>query len=372
MSRSPSLVCATISLPVPPPACLTQRRRIAPFHIFRTATIAILLILGVPPEPVQAIDVGVVDSRADATHPDLEERVDFPFGQRTDLNAALHVPQSIKDHGTKVASVIANETSSSVRVASIVWDYRDSDRWYPARERCLADPDACGAARGLLEDEFAFYARLWTQLPIVNSSFGLYEYETTLLQPEGARIPDLVEQIKARNRALWNRYVQADRPSQDRSIHVRSTGYIHDGNGRPALNFHPLLVHASPELWDHTLFVTALRPDGRGLFGPARPCGTPPPAWFSPDRPPHFCVAAPGTHEVAVPGGGQEPGKGPSFAAPYVAAILAEMSLRCDLRGPALIERLLESADRTGPYSDVNTYGAGVVTRKRAEEVCKS
>ena len=83
-----------------------------------------------------------------------------------------------------------------------------------------------------------------------------------------------------------------------------------------------------------------LRPDGRGLFGSARPCGTPPPAWFSPDRPPHFCFAAPGTYGVVVPGGGQEPGKGPSFAAPYVAAILAEMSLRCDMRGPGLIKRL--------------------------------
>ena len=120
------------------------------------------------------------------------------------------------------------------------------------------------------------------------------------------------------------------------------------------------------------MFVTALRPDGRGLFGPSRPCWLPPPGWSSPDRPPHFRLAASGTHEVAVPGGGQEPGKGPSFAAPYVAAILAEMSLRCDLRGPALVKRLLESADRTGPYTDVNTYGAGVVTRKRAEEVCKS
>ena len=235
----------------------------------------------------------------------------------------------------------------------------------------FADPDACGTARGLLEDEFVFYVRLWAQRPIVNSSFGFYEYETTLLQPEGVRIPDLVEQIKARNRGLWFRYVQADRPSQDRSIHVRSTGYIHDGYGQPALNLHPLLVHASPEFWDHTLFVTALRPDGRALFGLARPCGTPPSGWSSPNRPPHFCVAAPGTHEVAVPGGGQESGKGPSFAAPYVTAILAEKSLRCDLRGPALIKRLLETADRTARYSAVNTYGAGVVTRRRAEEVCK-
>ena len=269
------------------------------------------------------------------------------------------------------ASVIANESSSSVRIASIVWDYRASDCWYPARERCLADPEACGAARGLLEDEFAFYARLWPQLPIVNSSLGLFEYETALPQPEGAGIPDLVEQIKARNRALWNRYVQADRPAQDRSIHVRSTGYTHDGYGQPALNLHPMLVHASPELWDYTLFVTSLGQDGLGLSHRARPCGTPPPAWPSPDRPPHFCVAARGTHKIAIPGGGSANATGTSFAAPYVAAILAELSLRCDLRGPALIKRLLETADRTGTYSDVNTYGAGVVSQQGAENICK-
>ena len=350
---------------------LTQRRRIDPMHVSRAATIVILLLLGVAPALAQSIDVGVVDSRADATPPDLEERVDYPFGERTDLNAAPHVPQSIKDHGTMVASVIAKESSSSVSIASIVWDYRASDCWYPARERCLADSDACGAARGLLEDEFAFYARLWPQLPIVNSSLGLFEYETALPQPEGARIPDLVEQIKERAPALWDRYVQAERPAQDRSIHIRSTGYTHDGYGRPALNLHPLLVHASPELWDHTLFVTSLGQDGLGLSYRARPCGAPPSAWSSPDRPPHFCVAAHGTHKVAIPRGGSAHATGTSFAAPYVAAILAEMSLRCGLRGSALIKRLLETADRTDLYSDVNTYGAGVVTRKRAEEVCK-
>jgi len=48
------------------------------------------------------------------------------------------------------------------------------------------------------------------------------------------------------------------------------------------------------------------------------------------------------------------------------------MLLLCDFRGPALIKHLLEIADRTGLYSDVAIYGAGVVTKKRAEEVCKS
>ena len=48
------------------------------------------------------------------------------------------------------------------------------------------------------------------------------------------------------------------------------------------------------------------------------------------------------------------------------------MLLRCDLRGPALIKHLLETADRTGLYRDVALYGAGVVTKKRAEEVYKS
>ena len=339
--------------------------------VSQTSEIAFLFLLGISAALAESIDVGVVDSRADATHPILLERVHYPFGERTDLNIDPHVHPRVRHHGTKVVSVIANETSSLVRIASVVWDYRASDRWYSARERCLADPDACGAARSLLEDEFAFYARLWPQLPIVNSSLGLYEYETTLPQPEGARIPDLAEQIKARDRPLWDSYVQANRPECDRSIHVRSTGYTHDGNEQPALNLHPLLVYAIRDLWDHTLFVTALRPNGQDLAYRARPCGTLSPGWPSGNRAPHFCIAAPGTHMVATPGGGREEHTGTSFAAPYVASILAEMSLRCDLRGPALIKRLLETADRTGLYSDVVIYGAGVVTKKRAEEVCK-
>ena len=62
-----------------------------PMLVSQTSAIAFLFLLGISAALAESIDVGVVDSRADATHPILLERVHYPFGERTDLNIDPHV-----------------------------------------------------------------------------------------------------------------------------------------------------------------------------------------------------------------------------------------------------------------------------------------
>ena len=126
------------------------------------------------------------------------------------------------------------------------------------------------------------------------------------------------------------------------------------------------------ELWGHTLFVTAIDPSTGRRADYAIPCGPIPPGWNPSALGRHFCVAAIGTHEVALPGGGTEVQEGTSFSAPLVAALLTETHVRCGgLRGTELVRRLLATADRTPPYDNTYDYGAGVITVERARQACR-
>ena len=269
-----------------------------------------------------------------------------------------------------MASVIVRNTGPFVRVGSVEWDVGDYRHWPPVRDECLADGQACGRALGFLQTELGLYAKLWPVFPIVNSSHGLAERKTDLRKLEDALVLHIVPQIKQTSGALWASYTQADRKADARSIHVRSTGHSLAREGFQIFNFHRLLVHSNPELWDHTLFVTALDPRTGRLVNDEHPCGPLPRNWKPDEDGRHLCVAAPGIHCVATPGGGCEDAVGSSYAAPYVTAILAEMHLRCGFGGPALLKLLLDNANRGEPYNDIETYGAGVVTMEEALRAC--
>ena len=131
----------------------------------------------------------------------------------------------------------------------------------------------------LPKNEFRFYSDLWESFPIINSSHGLAEDQTILPNLEEELVPRVMRQINRTNPALWTRYTQADRDADMRSIHVRSTGHNRAKGGFEIVNFHRLLTQSNPELWDHTLFVTALDPrtgrlvDASTLAGLSRQTG---------------------------------------------------------------------------------------------------
>ena len=116
-----------------------------------------------------------------------------------------------------------------------------------------------------------------------------------------------------------------------------------------------------PELHENTVAVVAIRPDGE-IADFSNRCG------IAADS----CLAAPG-EEIRVsyfgPGRDGNPIRsvadagGTSFAAPMVTGGLALMKhyFRGQLSNVDLLARLLETADRNGPYADAEIYGRGLM-----------
>ena len=118
-----------------------------------------------------------------------------------------------------------------------------------------------------------------------------------------------------------------------------------------------------PELRENTVGVVAIRPEDGLIADFSNRCG------IAAD----FCLAAPG-QDVTVayfgPNREGEPGfrgvgtgGGTSFAAPMVAGGLALMKqyFRHQVSNTDLLARLLETADRSGPYADAAVYGRGLL-----------
>lgn len=166
----------------------TNRRAMRP-PSFRFVCLLALFLPTVGRASAQWVDVAVVDDPVDTAHPALARRVILSFGQPPVVNGDRKVT-----HGTCVASVIVRNTGDDARVASMSWDIARHERWYPARDRCLADPRARAQARAILQDELEFYARLWPLFPIVNSSHGLADAEVDRVKLEQALAHRLVPQ----------------------------------------------------------------------------------------------------------------------------------------------------------------------------------
>ena len=116
------------------------------------------------------------------------------------------------------------------------------------------------------------------------------------------------------------------------------------------------------ELEENTVAVVAIRPDDGLISDFSNRCG------IASDS----CLAAPGERiRVAYSGPdadgnpvrGVTDGDGTSFAAPVVTGSLALMKqyFRSQLSNPDLLSRLLETADRSGPYADAAIYGRGLM-----------
>ena len=125
----------------------------------------------------------------------------------------------------------------------------------------------------------------------------------------------------------------------------------------------PGLAARIPELRGHTVGVVSLRPDDGLISDFSNRCGIAA----------EFCLAAPGEQVRVVYFGPDLEGNpgfrgvattsGTSVAAPMVTGGLALMKqyFRSQLSNPDLLSRLLETADRSGPYADAVIYGRGLM-----------
>ena len=174
-------------------------------------------------------------------------------------------------------------------------------------------------------------------------------------------------------RSLWDAYTQSGRPAADRTIRVWAAGNERETlgeHGGRALQggwrtFPALEPYFFEALRGHTIAVTALDSEEQVLAPYANPCGPVPPDWDAARHGRHFCLAAPGDADLPdVPDGPE----GTSFAAPYVAGVLARMmaASRRQVGNTELVKRLMDTADNEGEYAKVFYYGAGKVNPETA------
>ena len=173
--------------------------------------------------------------------------------------------------------------------------------------------------------------------------------------------------------SLWDAYTQSGRSPDERTIRVWAAGNERAALGEHAARaleggwrtFPALEPYFFEALRGHTIAVTALDSEEKYLASYANPCGPVPPGWDEARHGRHFCLAAPGDADLPdVPGGPE----GTSFAAPYVAGVLARMKAasRGQVGNTELVRRLMDTADDTGEYANVRYYGAGKVDPEAA------
>ena len=170
---------------------------------------------------------------------------------------------------------------------------------------------------------------------------------------------------------------QADIPDHSKTIVVWAAGNLRTVLGDGARIEAMELVSRFEELRGHNIGVTALDGEKIGLADYAHFCGALPSDWNAAADGEHYCLAAPGVHDVDYPyNPGQVTDRGTSFAAPVVSATLALMKdrFRGQLGNVELVKRLMATADDglhedDDPAHDGVTsaeYGAGVVNPEAA------
>ena len=337
------------------------------------ATIA--LIKGSHVSPGQGAIVGVVDSGIDLAHPA------FQSGDRWVGETHYYGDEEtgeVASHGTSVASVIAGSPApgADVQHTGVAPGAAIEMTAVPTRSPPGSDVPYSPFRLGPGDSSVAGLCEyvLSPGPDVVNLSLeaeGLIEnYEEADLRDAFAKTIDCI--------------AQDDRTDQDKTIFVWAAGNSHghvcrpdtsncvgdqerDSSGRPAGR----LEASSPSLFaglssrieeiqGHSVAVVALGTDGE-IADFSNRCG------IAKER----CIAVPG-EGVQVAYFGPVDGQvvrdyvdraGTSFAAPGVAGGLALMKQMFGdrLTNTQLVERLLETADRSGVYADSDVYGRGVM-----------
>ena len=274
---------------------------------------------------------------------------------------------TLGSHGTIVASVAAGGNlgvAPGATIIPIAQNLTDDQR---------ADAVAADALRYLvallpatdrerLDNELANEQRSkYAKFDIVNRSYGWHPLD-----------PDVASNAVGSTLQWYSRYLpryldailQADRPDAEKTILVYAAG----NERQPYSGLGADLPYYIRELRGHSLAVAATDPRTGIIADYSNRCGPLPPNWDAARRGPHYCLAAPGTVRGLAPnpnspGGGDVADGilGTSFAAPVVSGALALLMehFRGTRGNTAIVKRMLDTADRSGPYADLETYGAG-------------
>ena len=276
-------------------------------------------------------------------------------------------PYGDGEHGTTVASVAAGTNFGVAPEATIIpiaQNLSDDQRADAYADSTLRFAIALLPAtdRRLLDSELASNARNeYEKFDIINRSYGRPLFD-----------PDVVSNAVYSELQWYSQYLpqyldailQVDRPAANRTILVYAAG----NQGQPYSGLGADLPFYIPELRGHSLAVAATNPSTGIIADYSNRCGALPTDWNAARHGPHYCLTAPGTVRGLVPNP-NSPGQGDaehgllgtSFAAPIVSGSLALMmeQFRGTRGNTAVVKRMLDTADRSGRYADLETYGAG-------------
>ena len=269
-------------------------------------------------------------------------------------------------HGTTVASVAAGRNLGVAPEATIIpiarnfTDDQASQHLTDGALR-LAIQFLPSFDRNQFDREFASNVRAqYTNFDIINRSFG-----TSLFDP------DLVADGVYSELNWYRRYLprtldaqlQVSTADAEKTILVYAAGNEGQAWSSPEAD----LPYYLPERRGHAISVVATDPATGLLARYSNRCGHLPDDWNAGLHGPHYCLAAPGTVRGLIPNpsspsrGTVGAIQGTSFAAPVVSGALALMMehFRGTRGNTEILRRMLDTADRSGSYADLETYGAG-------------
>ncbi len=268
-------------------------------------------------------------------------------------------------HGTIVASVAAGTNlgvapnATIIPIANNLTDDQSGEaaagvvlqltiQSLPSRDRRQLDEFL---ARTVRED--------YEKFDIINRSYGVRTSQLSVAQTV-EELEWLEAHLPRTLRAQW----QSDRPGSQKTIIVYAAG--NDGDPVPGLG--AALPYGLPQLRGHSLAVVATDPRTGGIASYSNRCGPLPRDWSTARYGRHYCLAAPGTVRGLVPnpnrpgrGDAREGLNGTSYAAPLVSGSLALLKehFRGTRGNTQIVRRMIDTADRSGRYADLETYGAG-------------
>ena len=276
---------------------------------------------------------------------------------------------SVGTHGTTVASVAAGRDFGVAPGATIIPIAKDfSNEGQAAYQRWLqgifAEATYSNPADRVARDtEYANWQNeFYSHFDIINRSFGI---------PADSALGNIaflrsLGDIQTLFPQTWRALLQADRHPDERTILVYAAG--NETRGINAVE--SAVPYYEPLARGHHLSVMAIEADG--IFASySNFCGPLPADWNAAAHGRHYCLAAPGTVNAAHPFVREwvsPNARGTSFAAPIVSGAIALLMehFRGQLGNTEIAKRVVNTADNSGRYAQVEIYGAGLLDIKAA------
>ena len=296
----------------------------------------------------------------------LENRADDVLSyHRWVVIPAIHAEDG-PSHGTRVASVAVGRDFGVAPGATLIPIFKDfsksGQREQSSWSRFLLDDlSRASTSRRRAWDEYlaAGVRADYANYDIVNRSFGIGVFDPESVRAVlGAGENWWGEELRKLLPLTWRAYMQTDVHPDERALVVYAAGNELEEYGGLGAD----LPYYERHVRGHQISVMALGEDGvHAVY--SNFCGRLPANWDSARWGRHYCLAAPGTVNATSnrPDYAYQGTEGTSFAAPIVTGALALLieRFRGQVGHTAIAKRLVDTADNTGRYAQVEIYGAG-------------